>query len=150
VIVLAILLLIVAAAVVALMVAVGFTGSVRFGTFAGHVVTQPFWVFLLGAVTMLIALLALSLLRRGTKRKVERRREIKRLRRVEQESQTPGTTAAGPRTGYGVDDRRLEDDPPDRTLVRDRGSDADLGSAPGGLAGTGEQDPRGRSRQQPS
>src|SRR4051812_44502935 len=103
------------------MLAVGFTGSVTFDTFAGDVVTKPFWVFLLGAVTMLIALLALSLLRRGTRRKVERRREIKRLRKVEQESQSTGTTTSARGTGY-TDDRgegRLPDDTPDRTLVRE-------------------------------
>ena len=130
---LAIVCLLLAAAVTVLMVVVGFTGSVTFAVFAGEVVTEAFWVFLLGAVTMLIALLGLSLLRRGTRRKVERRREIKRLRKVEQETQpsSAGTTTAS-RTG-GSRGVQTPDDSPDRTLVRDDGSDVDLRSDPGSV-----------------
>ena len=130
---LAIVCLLLAAAVTALMVVVGFTGSVTFAVFAGNVVTEAFWVFLLGAVTMLIALLGLSLLRRGTRRKVERRREIKRLRKVEQETQpsSAGQTTSS-RTG-GTRGAQAPDDGPDRTLIRDEGSDVDLRSDPGSV-----------------
>jgi hypothetical protein len=130
---LAIVCLLLAAAVTALMAVVGFTGSVTFAVFAGNVVTEAFWVFLLGAVTMLIALLGLSLLRRGTRRKVERRREIKRLRKVEQETQpsSAGQTTSS-RTG-GTRGAQAPDDGPDRTLIRDEGSDVDLRSDPGSV-----------------
>jgi hypothetical protein len=119
---LGIILLLVAALLVVLMLTVGFGATVTFGTFAGNVVTRPFWIFLLGAATMLIALMGLSLMQRGTRRKVQRRREIKRLRRVEQEAQTapPASRHDTRDTGVrpGPDDGR-GDDGPDRTLVRD-------------------------------
>jgi hypothetical protein len=130
---LAIVCLLVAAAIVALMLIVGFTGTLTFATFAGDVVTRPFWVFLLGAATMLVALLGLSLLRRGTRRKVERRREIKRLRRVEQEAQpstVPGPSARG---GGGAPRSQPPDDTPDRTLVREQRQDVDLRTESGSL-----------------
>jgi uncharacterized integral membrane protein len=89
---LGIICLLIGAAVVVLMLAVGFT-TITFSTFAGNVITRPFWVFLLGAATLLIVMMGLSLLRRGTRRQVQRRREIKRLRKAEQTQ-----PAAGPDT----------------------------------------------------
>ena len=125
---LAIVCLLLAAAITALMAVVGFTGSVTFGSFAGDVVTEAYWVFLLGAATMLIALLGLSLLRRGTRRKVERRREIKRLRKVEQETHSGPTTSS--RTGGTNRGTQAPDDTPDRTLVREQRPDVDLRTDP--------------------
>jgi ABC-type nickel/cobalt efflux system permease component RcnA len=131
---LAIVCLILAAAVTALMAVVGLTGSVTFASFAGDVVTQAFWVFLLGAATMLVALLGLSMLRRGTRRKVERRREIKRLRKVEQETH-PSTTAptTSSRTAGSSRGTQATDDTPDRTLVREERPDVDLRTDPGAV-----------------
>jgi hypothetical protein len=129
---LAILCLVVAAALVALMAAVGFTTSVTFATFAGDVRTHPFWIFLLGAATLLIVMIGLSLLHRGTRRKVQRRREIKRLRKLEQESPPRGASGSVARgdvrsSGSGPDDA------PDRTLVREQ--PVDLRTPPGGTVG---------------
>ena len=98
---LAIILLLVAAALVVLMLIVGTGVTVTFATFAGNVVTRPIWIFLLGAVTLLIAMMGLSLLRTGTKRKVERRREIKRLRRLESEAHGPGSNSPRRDAGAG-------------------------------------------------
>ena len=123
-IVLAIICLLVAALIVVLMLSVGFAPPITFTTAIGNVTTRPFWVFLLGAATLLIAMMGLSLLRTGTRRKVHRRREIKQLRKVAKETQTTpasgtasGTTTTG-RGGHGPDDA------PDRTLVREQRSDA--------------------------
>jgi uncharacterized integral membrane protein len=139
---LAILCLVVAAALVALMATVGFTTTVTFATFAGDVHTHPFWIFLLGAATLLIVLIGLSLLHRGTRRKVQRRREIKRLRKLEQESPraTSGSAARG-------DDRTSAagpDDAPDRTLVRER--PVDLRTPPGGTVGASSAGDEPRTR----
>jgi hypothetical protein len=151
---LAILCLVVAAAIVALMATVGFTTITTFATFAGDVHTRPFWVFLLGAATLLLALFGLSLLHRGTRRKVQRRREIKRLRKLDQESPRPATGTAGsggssrdvgtgaPAHGPG--------DAPDRTLVREQ--PVDVRTPPGGSVGSSpaREDPRSGPGQRPS
>ena len=139
---LAILCLVVAAAIVALMATVGFTATVTFATFAGDVHTRPFWVFLLGAATLLVALLGLSLLHRGTRRKVQRRREIKRLRKLEQESPRPATGSAA--RGEDRPSAAGGSDAPDRTLVRER--PVDTRTPPGGAVGAASagEDPRTR------
>jgi hypothetical protein len=151
---LAILCLVLAAAIVALMATVGFTTIITFATFAGDVHTRPFWVFLLGAATLLIALLGLSLLHRGTRRKVQRRREIKRLRKLEQESPRTATGTAG--SGGGSRDAGTgapahgPGDAPDRTLVREQTVEAR--TPPGGTGGTSptREDPRSGPGQRPS
>jgi uncharacterized integral membrane protein len=139
---LAILCLVVAAALVVLMATVGFTTSVAFATFAGDVRTQPFWIFLLGAATLLLVLIGLSLLHRGTRRKVQRRREIKRLRKLEQESPRSATGSAA--RGEDRTSASGPDDAPDRTLVREQR--ADLRTPPGGTVGASSagEDPRTR------
>ena len=83
---LALLCLLLAAAAVAFMVAVGTTQVVSFSFFAGDFVTNPVWIFVAGAVAMLLTLAAIAFLRRGTARKSAQRREIKRLRKVEETS----------------------------------------------------------------
>lgn len=126
---LAIICLLVAAALVALMIAVGFTVSVTFHLIGGNLVTvRPIWIFVLGAVTLLVALVGLSLLSRGTRRKVERRREIRRLRKVEQEAQGP---RSGGRRSAGDAEPTAADDAPDRTLVRERERTVDVRTTPG-------------------
>lgn len=42
-------------------------------------------VFLLGALCLLVAVVALSMIQRGTRRRVEQRRELKRLRNAERD-----------------------------------------------------------------
>jgi len=111
---LGIICLLVGAAVVVLLLVVGFS-TITIATFGGNqVITRPFWVFLLGAATLLIVMMGLSLLRRGTRRQFQRRREIKQLRKEAQSTPAPGT---------GAD--------------RVGGSDARTGSAAGTGVGTG-------------
>ena len=105
---LALLCLLLAAAAVVFMVAVGTTQVVSFSFFAGDFVTNPIWIFVAGAVTMLLTLAAMAFFRRGTARKAAQRREIKRLRKVE-ESAAPA--AGDPRHEMGRgDDRSVRDD----------------------------------------
>ncbi len=121
---LALICLLLAAAGVALILLVGTGQDVAFSFFAGDFVTRPVWIFVGGAVTLLLAETALRLFRSGTKRKVAQRREIKRLRKVEETSTTTERTqdARGTR-GYQpeVDVRDGE------TLVREprRGTEDD-------------------------
>jgi hypothetical protein len=147
VIVLAILCLVLAAAVVAAMILVGFTSTVTFTTSVGDIHTRPVWVFLLGAVTLFIALVGLSLLQRGTRRKVQRRREIKRLRQLEKEApatrSAPSSGPAGPAAGGGTA-TRTPDDAPDRTLVREQ--PIDVRTPPGSAVRTGEDPQTGPAR----
>ena len=100
---LALLCLLLAAAAVAYMVAVGTTQVVSFSFFAGDFVTNPVWIFVAGAVAMLLTLAAIAFLRRGTARKSAQRREIKRLRKVE-ETSGPAPTDTRHDVGRGVRD----------------------------------------------
>lgn len=88
---LALLCLLLAAAAVVFMLAATSLELVSFSFFAGDFVTRPIWIFVAGAATMLLTLAGLSFFRRGTSRKVAQRREIKRLRKVE-ETSTPAAT----------------------------------------------------------
>lgn len=89
-IVLAVLCLALVTAMVILLVFGGFDSSVTIDWDLVNLAwqTNALVVFLAGALTLLVAEFALVLLGRGTRRKVEQRRELKRLRRVEQESTT--------------------------------------------------------------
>src|SRR3954447_12092351 len=98
---LGIILLLVAAAVGVGVATTGTSQNVVFNSAVGDVTTRPVWIFCAGALAMLLVLLGLWLLRRGTRRRVERRREMNRLRKVEQEH------VSGPvptTTGGGLDD----------------------------------------------
>lgn len=86
---LALLCLLVAAALVAFVLLASASGTVAFTFFAGTVQMRPIWVFVAGAVAMFLVLTGLDFCRRGTRRKVAQRREIKRLRQVEQTTSTP-------------------------------------------------------------
>lgn len=92
--VLALLLLVVVAAVVVFVLVTGTTGTVDLTweqlnlSFA----PSPLVLFLLGAATLLLAVVALGMLRSGGRRGMAKRRELKRLRRIEKEQ---GTTADG-------------------------------------------------------
>ena len=103
-IVLALLCLLLAAAAVVFMVAVGTTQVVSFSFFAGDFVTNPIWIFAAGAVAMLLTLAALSFLRRGTARKSAQRHEIKRLRKIE-ETAAPAAAAPAPAAPAVADTR---------------------------------------------
>lgn len=98
-IVLALLCLIIAAAVIVFMLTVGFNQTLDYSFFAGDFSTRPIWIFVAGVVTTLLILAGLDFFRRGTKRKVAQRREIRRLRKVEQTSGAPvssGASQSGP------------------------------------------------------
>jgi hypothetical protein len=135
VIVLAVICLLLAALVVVLMLSIGFGPPITFATAIGNVTTRPFWIFLLGAATLLVAMMGLSLLRNGTRRKVQRRREIKQLRKAAQEPHTTsGSGSAGGSAGGSVGGSagaRPGDpgagDGPDRTLIRDDRGNARTG-----------------------
>lgn len=95
---------------------------VGFSFFAGDFTTRPFWIFIAGAVALLLAEAALALFRRGTRRKVAQRREIRRLRKVEETSTVPAAHDSG---------RHAHDHPvrggasSDETLVRETRTDPD-------------------------
>ncbi|MEH3075330.1 MAG: hypothetical protein PGN11_01395 [Quadrisphaera sp.] len=116
-IVLAVLLLLAVALVVLFVVVTGITPTVQleWSQISTSVTLTALAVFLLGAACLLLAELGLALLLRGNRKNWERRRELKRLRRVEAErarhagpSATPapsGSGAAdpsGPSTGRGT------------------------------------------------
>ncbi|KQX61634.1 hypothetical protein [Angustibacter sp. Root456] len=124
---LALILLLLAAALVVGIVVTGTSQQVLFDSSVGTFTTQPVWIFVAGVVATLLALLGFAAIGRGTRRQVARRREMKRLRRVEKEqaaqrrteeravetADTPAaahTTRAAARDGY---------DEPDRHLVRE-------------------------------
>lgn len=96
--VLALLLLVVVAAVVVFVLVTGTTGTVELTweqlnlSFA----PSPLVLFLLGAATLLLAVVALGMLRSGSRRGMAKRRELKRLRKIEKEQ---GTTPDGSRAG---------------------------------------------------
>lgn len=81
---LALVCLLLAAAAVAFVLFVSANQTIAFSFFAGDFVTRPIWVFVAGAATLLVALAGLWFFRRGTQRNWAKRREIKRLRRVEE------------------------------------------------------------------
>ena len=143
---LALICLLVAAAAVVFIVVLGFDQNVAFSFFAGDFVTRPVWVFLGGAVTLLLAEAALALFRRGTRRKVAQRREIKRLRKVEtsvaDETQTGRSTEHGHASGTtGSESDRGSG--PDRGSDRDRGADrSDGGASAAGADETLIREPR--------
>lgn len=99
--VLALLLLVVVAAVVVFVLVTGTTGTVELTweqlnlSFA----PSPLVLFLLGAATLLLAVVALGMLRSGSRRGMAKRRELKRLRKIEQEQ---GATPDGRRTDAGA------------------------------------------------
>lgn len=99
-IVLALVCLVAAAAMVLLMLTAGFTSTVVLETFAGDLQTRAFWVFVAGALTLLLAEAAVAMLRTGTRRKVERRRELKRLRRIEEQAGTRNPDVAEERERF--------------------------------------------------
>ncbi|TNM68034.1 hypothetical protein FHN55_08390 [Streptomyces sp. NP160] len=86
-IVLAVLLLLAVALVVLFVVVTGITPTVQleWSQISASVTLTALAVFLLGAACLLVAEAGLALLLRGNRKSWERRRELKRLRRVEAE-----------------------------------------------------------------
>lgn len=121
-IVLALIALLVAAAAVVFMIFRGIHQDVPFSFFAGDFTTNPLAIFVAGAVTLFLVLFALSLIRRGTRRKVAQRREIKRLRKVEETSVPAHDERSTARHGR---DHDLDRGDVDRGGV-DRGDQIDL------------------------
>lgn len=145
----AVICLIVAAAVVFAVIDGGSSQQVVFTIFAGNIVTNALWVFVAGALTGLLVVLGLSFFDRGTRRKVAQRREIKRLRKVEEQQTSQPVTAAGPTTvpvpaeraerteraagrreGYDEPDRQLVREPPTATAPEPPVSSAPPGADP--------------------
>ena len=112
--VLGLVLLLAAAAFVVFLVTAGTSPDVVMDLLGGQqLTTAPVWIFVAGAVALLLAELGLLLAARGTRRAASRRREIRRLR----EAARP----AEPVDEREVSGARTEpvDDQPDRVLVRD-------------------------------
>lgn len=126
-IVLALIALLVAAAAVVFMIVRGTHQDVPFSFFAGNFTTNPLTIFIAGAVTLFLVLFALSLIRRGTRRKVAQRREIKRLRKVEETSVPAQDVRTSARHGRDHDLDRGDGDRSDgdRSDV-DRSDEVDL------------------------
>ena len=127
-IVLALIALLVAAAAVVFMIVRGIHQNVPFSFFAGNFTTNPLTIFIAGAVTLFLVLFALGLIRRGTRRKVAQRREIKRLRKVEETSMPAQDVRTSARHGHDPDLDRGDVDRGDvnRSDVG-RGDEVDLG-----------------------
>ena len=132
-IVLALLLLLAAAALVAYILLTGSTATVLLASDELNLSWEPsaLLVFLLGALTLLLVVVALGLLRGGTKRQVSKRRELKRLRQVEQETATHDSTTApaAPSAPARVptspgDDRQYPGQEPRQDLRHDTEDDA--------------------------
>jgi hypothetical protein len=112
--VLGLVLLLAAAALVVLLVTAGTSPDVVMDLLGGQqLTTAPVWIFVAGAVALLLAELGLLLAVRGTRRAASRRREIRRLREAARPAEPVGERE--------VPDARTEpvDDQPDRVLVRD-------------------------------
>jgi hypothetical protein len=104
---LGILLLLAAAALVVLLATAGTSQHVVLDLVGGQqLTTSPVWIFVAGALALLLAELGLLLISRGTRRAVARRREMRRLR-----------DAAEPEPADVRD--RDQAQQPDRLLVRD-------------------------------
>lgn len=100
-IVLAVLLLLAVALVVLFVVVTGITPTVQleWSQISTSVSLTALGVFLLGAVCLLVAQLGLVMLLRGNRKNWERRRELKRLRRVEAERARHADPVGGPARG---------------------------------------------------
>lgn len=112
-IILALILLLIVAVVVVLMVAAGRSDAIHVEIPYVDISWEatPLALFLLGAVTLILAVVALGLIRAGSRRKMAQRREIKELRK--QARSTPSQPA-------NIPPRPVESTPPTTsTDVRD-------------------------------
>ncbi|MGL5859604.1 MAG: hypothetical protein ACRC35_14605 [Angustibacter sp.] len=83
---LGIILLVVAVLLVVGVAVGGPAQDVTFDTFAGDITTTVWWVFVTGAVTVLIGVLGVGFAWSGMRRRRAQRQEIRRLRQFEQEA----------------------------------------------------------------
>ncbi len=158
---LGIICLLLAAALVVGVLLTGTSQEVVFNSAVGDVTTNPLWVFVAGAVAMLLVLLGLSFFGRGTRRRVARRKEMKRLRKVEEErgSRPVPTTGSGSgvdagsgtggssREGYDQPDRQLVREPrPDQTSQTGRAEQTDLTATEPRVDSLGDDAARHRER----
>lgn len=117
-IVLAVLLLLAVVALVLVMVLGVSTDvvSVKVDSLGLSLNTSPLTIYLLGVATMALIALAWVMLRTGSKRKLDKRRELKRLRQVDREQTTAPTYGSTPASvdvrGKDSDDALYSD--PDR------------------------------------
>lgn len=126
---LAVLLLVLVLAIVVYIVVTGTTETVRLEWEQLNLAWEPnaLLVFLLGALALLLLGLALGLIQAGTKKSVQRRRELKRLRESDRERDRAGSGEANdqdthrtPPAGSSRPDRPNDrddswyDTPPDR------------------------------------
>ncbi len=140
-IVLAVLLLLVVALVVLFVVVTGITPTVslEWSQINTEVTLTALALFLLGAVTLLVAEAGLAMLLRGNRKNWERRRELKRLRRVEAERvrhEGPTGSAEPARSGADGADRadravRTQDRAPATTPAAADASPRHGGAEPG-------------------
>jgi hypothetical protein len=113
--VLGLVLLLAAAALVVLLVTAGTSPDVEMDLLGGQqLTTAPVWIFVAGAVALLLAELGLLLVVRGTRRAASRRQEIRRLREAARPAEPDDERDA---SGLGSD--LPVDEQPDRVLVRD-------------------------------
>lgn len=141
---LGIIFVLLAAALVVGVLLTGTSQQILFTSTIGDLNTQPVWVFVAGALAMLLALLGLSFLGRGTRRRVARRKEMRRLRKVEKEQAAAPAATTQPAPGGAAGTSAYDE--PDRRLVREpRASDptattaypAEGESGTGHVTGTG-------------
>lgn len=132
---LGILFLILAAVLVVAVIWTGTSQEIVFHSFAGDWHTHPVWVFVAGAVAMLLVALGLSCFGRGTKSRVARRREMNRLRRLEREHVNE------PDAAVARDRERGRDEQQESTQVR-RTSVSERESRDASAAGYDEPDRR--------
>ena len=109
--VIALLLLVLVVAVVVFVVVTGASGTVTLEWDQLNLFFEPspLVLFLLGAATLLLAVVAIAMLRSGSRRSMAKRRELKRLRRLEGEQGTSTATpggATGTRADGTADDGR--------------------------------------------
>ncbi len=157
--VIALLLLVVVVAVVVFVVVTGASGTVTLEWDQLNLFFEPspLVLFLLGAATLLLAVVAIAMLRSGSRRSMAKRRELKRLRRLEGEHGTSpatpgtatGTRADGPPTTAGTRPRAPR--PPRCTPASSRRAPgttlrAAEASPPTRLPGRPVVDPTGRPR----
>ena len=125
-IVLAVLLLLVVVAVVVFVLMSGVDQTVQLTADWLNLDWRPsaLMVFLLGAVTLFVAEIALAMLRSGTRRSAERRRELKRLRDAERER------AAAPVAAVRRDERPADERPAEDRPAEDRPADEPVADEP--------------------
>jgi hypothetical protein len=138
------IILIVIAVAVTVGVAVGDSSpAVTFELFTGQYTTSVWWVFIAGALSMLLALTGGWLLRFGARRKLAQNRELRRLREIEQRSAEPEAT----KMATLLDESAAEDAAPDPAPAE--GTARSTAASGAGRAGVRPRDDPGGERPDP-